>query len=689
MSIKQGLDNIIPPFKLSNYFVYFNSLREKTKYNSSDLALKKQNVLNQAKSYLGQVPNFDAKEADKRIINAFNFLQAMAQSERNKELAAIKRYKEEILNKLPDSNNKTIIEIKKLIAELDNAYAGSIDRDFYLKLTALINTLRKEYEDYKNQLNLIKREADEMKKMEDEYSKSNLASMQQMRLGQIDMSYKTQEILGPILNEWGKGSTQGSAESLSGLIKAQIYPFFRKKLGEALKGLRGDEDIVSLLTGIYLDFQIFLQNKINKNPELWDATRKNTRQLEVYITNTFQEYKQSESLFLKSIKEQTGNFYNIMDSIKNTLHIKAETKMTDILKSNVSNLSEEEREIKNLILLNDKNKEKIKLDKICNFSFSVSGKGMNGNLQEIINTIIATNVGEIARGYKGNIGGDILTIKIGVNINDPESLYSQRLHGISEGMDRILSQLAKNQGKKNQAITTELIKQINREANNLIKHLETEMISLGYIDDIFIFHESDKLYSTMVTNRAVGGRKEAIFHGRNLSMLSYINEMYAMNGLGGLELMQEDVLKFLTANLSTDAVAAKERGPLEKYFSIFAGILMFDDIILMAQDVQKDISNIHSTTKQVHLYNFNGVYVPASLIMQATYNQLMQVTSELDGLSAEATIHVPSGFQTTESKGDYYKLWIANRDNALQNTRIEIILFASFIQFIQDLFNYT
>ena len=159
---------------------------------------------------------------------------------------------------------------------------------------------------------------------------------------------------------------------------------------------------------------------------------------------------------------------------------------------------------------------------------------MNGTLQEVVSAFLAANAGLIARGYTGKIGGDILTIKVSVGLNGKNNQYAQRLQGMAEGLNRIFSQLAKNQGRKNQAITTELAKQVNREADNLIRKIEEEMAELGYLNDIFIFHESDKLYSTMVTNRAVGGHDSAIFHGRNLSMLSYINEMYSMNGLGGL-----------------------------------------------------------------------------------------------------------------------------------------------------------
>lgn len=684
-----GLDNVIPPFTLSNYFVYFNSLSDKTRYNSSEMMNRKLSVLNQARGALGDVPNMDAKESDARVMNAFSFLANMAASECAKELAAIQQYKQEILDKIPDGKSEAADNIKALIAQLDGTYDGSIDKNFYMQLTTAINLLRREYDDYKNQLELIKREADEMKRMEGEYSKSQLARAQQGRLRGMDMSYMTQATLAPILNEWGKGSTRGVDDSLAGIVKENLYPFFREKLASAIGGLRGDADIIGLLTGIYLDFQTFLQNKINANPELWDATRRDKSKLKNYIDETFANYRASESEFLKSIEDQAGSFYSLMDTIKATLNIKAGSKMTDLLKADLSTLDNAQQAARDLLLTDKGDKSGVKLNEIFDFNFTASGPGMNGTLQEVVSAFLAANAGLIARGYTGKIGGDILTIKVSVGLNGKNNQYAQRLQGMAEGLDRIFSQLAKNQGRKNQAITTELAKQVNREADNLIRKIEEEMAELGYLNDIFIFHESDKLYSTMVTNRAVGGHDSAIFHGRNLSMLSYINEMYSMNGLGGLELVQEDTLKFLTANLAQGAIAQDKRGPLEKYFSLFAGMLMFDDLMLMAKDVEKDISGIHSTTKQVHLYSLNGVYVPASMIMQATYNQLMQVTPELNDMSARATIHVPSGFVTTGSPNNYYSLWTQNSANALQNTRIEITLFASFIQFIQGIFNYT
>lgn len=93
--------------------------------------------------------------------------------------------------------------------------------------------------------------------------------------------------------------------------------------------------------------------------------------------------------------------------------------------------------------------------------------------------------------------------------------------------------------------------EMNRQIKELEEQLKKELQQIEEINfnDFFIFHESIKLYKTMETkSRNVG------FHGRELTILNYIDELYTVNGLSNLVLPQKDALEMIALNLSNEAI---------------------------------------------------------------------------------------------------------------------------------------
>jgi len=62
-----------------------------------------------------------------------------------------------------------------------------------------------------------------------------------------------------------------------------------------------------------------------------------------------------------------------------------------------------------------------------------------------------------------------------------------------------------------------------------------------------------------------------------MSIFSYISYLCSAN-VNGFNAGNEQILQFIAYNLIHGAAADDMVGPLEKYFSLFAGLLMFDDI---------------------------------------------------------------------------------------------------------------
>jgi len=63
--------------------------------------------------------------------------------------------------------------------------------------------------------------------------------------------------------------------------------------------------------------------------------------------------------------------------------------------------------------------------------------------------------------------------------------------------------------------------------------------------------------------------------------MSYIDDLYSMSNSTTFPLSRED-LGFIAINLMPGAAAADFKDPLEKYLSLYAGMVMFDDLANMA-----------------------------------------------------------------------------------------------------------
>ena len=96
-------------------------------------------------------------------------------------------------------------------------------------------------------------------------------------------------------------------------------------------------------------------------------------------------------------------------------------------------------------------------------------------------------------------------------------------------------------------------------------------------EQFFIAHESLKLYRGVETKNS----KFEEFHGREMNILSALSKLYASPILSDSMISSEHLITYLI-NIS-NATLANNKEPLETYLSLFAGLLMFDDIKSLAE----------------------------------------------------------------------------------------------------------
>ena len=139
-------------------------------------------------------------------------------------------------------------------------------------------------------------------------------------------------------------------------------------------------------------------------------------------------------------------------------------------------------------------------------------------------------------------------------------------------------------------------------------------------------------------------------------------------------------------------MGAELKGTLEQYFSIFAGLLMFDDIRNLAYTATGQMTE--KRVHQVHLYDVNGIYVPGSYILTKVYEALEESVTILDtGRAAKAKISVGganaaiSEYVDADPRPHYHSRasWNTYAEKVSKGITVDITFLISFIDFIKDL----
>lgn len=290
----------------------------------------------------------------------------------------------------------------------------------------------------------------------------------------------------------------------------------------------------------------------------------------------------------------------------------------------------------------------------------------HGNLNELIEGLFGAKV-------RANVATDVITYTFGYKITQNNAKLDEMMHIISEDLSSIGDFLQTKQSQNTTLLTT--LKNVNQKITEDINLLEQFLQNTAHIDEkLFIQHETLKL-SKLSTKEGHG------FKGRNMSIFSYID--YLASSLSGGNIAADiDSLKFLAYNIIPGAVAENEKGNLEKYFSMFAALLMFDDVGNMAQEAVNQVQSLSNNgqVEQLHLYNLNGLYVPSSMLLEYTYQGMQELSRMVESnYAAQAEIQI-------SSKGANTHLSYTQRAQAAKSTKVQIIFLTGFTNIINRLF---
>lgn len=658
----------IPDVSLANHFVYFNNLLDTTfnvtnrKYEIGKIA---QNLF---VSGMGSL-----ETADVQINQAVDFIQKIAQHERTKEISAVQAYCQKNKINFPAFKDK-----------LDPKFALEDPETFYLTLTKLINEARLGTERYLNELKRIKANAESAKTKLSDYFTND---------ARYRVAGDARSFLRKLIGNYqeNKNTDDTYAQKLQEIVLDIINETIGEKINSA-------EDFAAIGVAILTDIENKAQKKLEENG-LNDFTELMKDNMLEEIKNTYlkeisQQKKEEQTVIQQALNNYDKNgFDRIIRNVKDIFGITTldknsseyQKQLIEIKKqaSRRSKDTKQERQAVSKIRNKIKNKKMRENFQQINFT-KLDYKTQHGNAQELVISFIEEN--GLTVGKRGS-ATDILSIFCNYEIKPDDKIIENFLEEIGDELNNIY---LNDDSSANNRDLRKSISTMNENIDVVIAKLEEKLKELNNnnLGDFFIFHESLKLYSSIETgvNKKFG---ESGFGGRNMNILSYIDFMLSACDAAGISTpANRELLIFLALNLSEMAIGRGNSEPLAKYFSIFAGLLMFDDVVNMTKEATQELPE--SSIKQVHLYNLNGVYVPASMVLSYVSDAL-QLGAQEATYAATASINSSGATKAINDWENPEHLrpehWQKMGAAVASGTKVKIAFMSAFLSFIEKLSN--
>ena len=185
-----------------------------------------------------------------------------------------------------------------------------------------------------------------------------------------------------------------------------------------------------------------------------------------------------------------------------------------------------------------------------------------------------------------------------------------------------------------------------------------------------------------------------------MQVLNLLDNLYSLNNIQGLTLVDQDIMYGAILNLCSQSIGGGAKSSVENYLSIFAGMLMFDDLQNMAWDVARTTTQQVNSSGQaynIHLYLVNDIYIPGSLILTTISQALQQgydhISAQngakvtLDTSEADASINA---YLASRSEGMKYNKgqWETMAEQIAKGTKAQITFLSSFFSFLKDIQSY-
>ena len=412
-----------------------------------------------------------------------------------------------------------------------------------------------------------------------------------------------------------------SEENLDELIRVFVLKFMERQGSQTITSILSKKG--SLATESFVAASLYLQQSIFKflidNPEIFNYKKFQKIDLEKSIAELYPKFEEAflqtseASIFqhggpqLENILVEISDFFEVKTLDKQVRKRNGKTALRARNKTSES--------LEHLLTLSGKSSKYMKdlLRRVqikTNFSNTAFG-----NFKELDSLLS----GVFIQGMQvGSLGGGTDSIYIGDLTIDYETNFSET--ELFKEQENLLKQLKKELKPNNSPENAERFKELIIKLNELYKNIDS-------IQQSFIVHESTKFYQTIEKGRWYNNMPG--FKGRSMQIFNYIDDIASLGNNFGIS---TDWLKFGALNLSSPALGSHLVAPLEKYFTTFIGLIMFDDFELIAKDFANSLPNNKVST--IHLYKLQDLYFPSSYFLEQTYNRMTMISDAIDSADA-------------------------------------------------------
>ena len=626
-------------------------------------------------------------EKNVKIESALKFLAQAAEVERNKEVRAVTQYIKSLRQK-PAIWNSLDPQVQDTLSYLeafqDNPEQG-LPKDFYAKLTLGINMAKKSFEEYNKRLDQLKDAANKTQQdIRSDFTKTRLPT---------DIDTLIKSILGI--------RQRASKDSLTTKIIKLLFNYANTYLSKYSQAFI--DNPIEVLVGLMIAFEeyIYKTRTIPLGVNLEDITEEKMGELFAdFIGNP------KDDIFLTALNEQSEQLYDILSGLsdmidlRNIVDKKQLEERNKILKKNTRNEAKGKKNNsielntlgKNTKAILEKNLGNHGISNKMTWNITTPFNNRHGIIYEYINTVL-----DNALKIKGSAAADILSLgKIDLTIHDQEDydISYQALKDIKYEIEKYATIQRKDRLDDIQDQYTIM----NRHILTISEKVNEWMRQNDIQEDLFIYHESLKLYTQIETHQTHS------FEGRNILILNALDQIYSTSELIDIELVNKDVMYGIALNLSSLSLGHNDgvKNIVENYLSIFAGLLMFDDIYNVANEVinYTDSKIQPASLRQVHLYLVNDIYVPASMILYKVSQALItgyahissqhaaRITIDTNDADKVITEYLESHYGEEEESAEYsLSDWEPTANDISSGTKIDIIFLSSFFSFLTELRN--
>ena len=613
------------------------------------------------------------------VNNALIILKQIADSEKSKEQQTIATYKQKIEKFIqdPEIPIKLKEHFNQQLILLNQVYTGINQKE--INLIKDLNLVEQD-------LNLFQRRIQEINaaKIDPSLVWNTLEYRQEE---QLDNFFKYL-----ITNQSSKGKkikNENIANTLKKIIKETI--------GSTYNDIPGFQEL--LLGLLYIDFMDQIQN--NFNLDIYKLTIDDLKAyLKQYYKNIKNEKERSNLInLLINNTEESKHLINDFSSflgvefidnkeynkLKKKIEIIQELKKQNKTASEITAIiGQSEQQIKDRIKMYENSTENA--DKV--FTIRMKNATSHGLLNEI-RRIIDKNGIDVGK----NVGIDNIIPLCTFSLNADEQYIQKELLSVSRDISNILGDaFTKNQQNSiNLETLKDAIEQkklMNQQIQKKIENSGKKIYKAkGEISNTFLSFESLKLSRTHEMEQSINED----YKGRTMNILSALTKLYAAPGFSQA-LMNLDTLIIFLLNISKNTLGSQNKPSLETYLSLFAGILMFDDVSNIAADALKKIAKeipLQGTTDILHVYGINNIYFPISIILNNLIIQVetalqSQLTLSIDS-NKTAKAHIIQPSPSFNGKNSTEEDWHNLSNKTLQSTKIQLGFLAGFTNYIGDL----